>query len=117
MDEILARENLKQPVQTVVTLQFTNANIATNALRPFFAGNQTGGLTIGTVGNSSSLVLCGIQSEVSRAIRLIRTADVKPSLDVEIQMTDAGARIATLEKEVAALTARIAELEKSKQKE
>lgn len=43
-------------------------------------------------------MLCGIQSEVSRAIRLIRTADVKPSLDVEIQMTDAGARIAELEK-------------------
>jgi hypothetical protein len=78
-DEVLARPTLKQPVSVVVPLQNTNATIATNALRPFFAqaggAGGAGGLTLGTTGTNNALLITGIQSQVADAIRLLRKVD------------------------------------------
>jgi hypothetical protein len=76
-DEVLARPTLKQPVSVVVPLQNTNAAVATNALRPFFAqaGGAGAGLTIGTTGANNALLFTGIQSQVADAIRIVRRVD------------------------------------------
>ena len=86
-EEILARPGLRVPVTTVVQLKHINAVIATNALRPFFAssGGPTSALTIGNIGNNTSLLLSGMQDQVAAAIGLLATADVpeRPELDWE----------------------------------
>lgn len=104
--DILARPNLKIMVTTVVPLQHTNATIATNALRPFFAstgGPSGGSLTLGNVGNNTSLLLSGMQDQVAAALRLIQACDVAPPAD---QLPP------SLADRVEALERRIAELER-----
>jgi general secretion pathway protein D len=68
------------PILTTVPLKNINANIATNALRPFFAAagaaaGQAGGLTFGTAGNNTSLLLQGFGPQVYDAVRLLQLVD------------------------------------------
>jgi hypothetical protein len=83
-EEVLRRPNLKQPVLTAVQLQHINANIATNALRPFFAhasGQMGGGISFGTAGGNRSLLICGFQDQVASAVRLLQSCDVPGNID------------------------------------
>ncbi len=83
IDQVLARPNLKVPVTVSLPLQHINATVATNALRPFFAstGAPTGSasLTIGNVGNNSTLLISGFQDQVAQAIRIVRECDTPPT--------------------------------------
>lgn len=66
------------PVLCRVPLENTNATIATNALRPFFAQAGGGGaimLQIGNMGRDRELILQGMGDQVAAAVRLIRAAD------------------------------------------
>ena len=105
--EILAKPNLYEQVLTTVQLEHINAQLANNALRPFFAstGGAMGGssLTIGNVGNNSSLLLQGWQPQVAAALRLLDECD-KPGTPTPMEE----AMQARIEK----LEARIVNLEK-----
>ena len=67
------------PIMTTIQLKNINANIAQNALRPFFA--QSGGaagassLLFGTAGNNSSLLLQGFGPQVYDAVKLLQLVD------------------------------------------
>lgn len=67
------------PILTTVPLRFINANIATNALRPFFAQAQgaggAAGLTLGTAGNNTALLLSGFGPHVYDAVTLLQLVD------------------------------------------
>lgn len=74
------------PVLTTVKLRNINANIATNALRPFFANagsTRSSGLTFGTAGNNSALLVQGFGSQVYHAVQLVRQVD-RPVEEVEV---------------------------------
>jgi hypothetical protein len=118
VDEVLARPDLKLPVLVMVPLKHINATIATNALRPFFAstGAPGGGgtLTLGNVGNSSAMLLTGMQDQVAQAIRLIRGCDVPPPPEQMEQAANSGERIQQLERRVKALEDKLAESAKPK---
>ncbi|MEO6597335.1 MAG: hypothetical protein ABIP94_21540 [Planctomycetota bacterium] len=112
-DQVMARPNLKVAVTVVMALEHTNAMIATNALRPFFAqtGVSAGGasLTLGNVGNNSSILLSGMQDQVAAAIRLVKTCDVAPpaeqapaSLADRVEATER--RLDAIEKKLAGKT-------------
>jgi hypothetical protein len=111
-EQILARPNLKMPVVTVVPLKHVNGTIATNALRPFFASTgaaQGGGsLTLGNVGNNSSILLSGLQDQVANAIRMLQIADIPGAPEV----AGAAERMEALSQRVAALEQKIAGKEK-----
>ncbi|MCB9887074.1 MAG: hypothetical protein H6838_16400 [Planctomycetes bacterium] len=79
------------PILTTVPLKNINATIATNALRPFFAatgaGQGSGGLTLGNVGNNSAMLLQGYGPQVYAASELLKLVDVpveQPNLVVEV---------------------------------
>ena len=111
--EILARPDLKVMVLTVVKLEHINAQLANNALRPFFAssgGSYSGAsLSIGNVGNRSSLLLQGFQDQVAQALRMIKLCDVEQPVEpykgqpLPQFVEKLEARIAKLEKRIAAL--------------
>lgn len=107
-EEILAKPMLRMPVSTVVELQHTNATLATNALRPFFASVGGAGttLTIGSTGNGGTLLLQGLQDQVATAIQLVREADVVPAPGTDMFAPD---RIAKLEQRIEALEKRLAD--------
>ncbi|MGE3171930.1 MAG: secretin N-terminal domain-containing protein [Planctomycetota bacterium] len=68
------------PILTTVPLQNINSNIAVNSLRPFFAQSgaatgSAGGLTFGTAGNNTSLLLQGFGPQVYDAVQLLRLVD------------------------------------------
>ena len=67
------------PILTTVPLKNINANIATNALRPFFAqaGAAAGAasLTFGTAGNNTALLLQGFGPQVYDAVKLLQLVD------------------------------------------
>ncbi|HEX5051197.1 MAG TPA: hypothetical protein VFZ65_05460 [Planctomycetota bacterium] len=79
-EQVLSRPNLKVAVTVAMPLEHINAMVATNALRPFFASTGAGSssLTIGNVGNVSSILISGFQDQVAAAIRLVETCDVAP---------------------------------------
>jgi len=112
MEDVLARPNLKRWVTTTVPLQHVNAVIATNALRPFFASTGAptgaGSLTLGNVGNNSSMLLSGMQDQVAQAVRLLRTVDVPPSKEEQATIFSQAARIDQLEQRVKALEEKLA---------
>lgn len=116
-EEVLAHPNLCMGVITVVQLRYTNATIAQNSLRPFFAstGSPSGGssITIGGVGNNSSILLSGMQDQVANAIRLLRTVDVEPPKELDISLAQKvemlQERVAKLEQALAKQTEKVAE--------
>ena len=77
-EEILLRPQLKVMVVTIVELKHTNAQLAQNALRPFFANgsHRRDGINIGTVGNVQSLLIQGFQDRVAQAIKMVQLSDV-----------------------------------------
>lgn len=112
-EQVLARPTLRQFVTVVLKLEHTNATVANNALRPFFAmagGQMNGqgpGLTLGNVGNSTSMVVSGPQNLVANALLLLRAADVPDPA----QAPDLEAKINTLIQQNSALAQRISVLE------
>lgn len=75
--EVEAYANLKAiPIMTSVSLQHTNATVANNALRPFFASaGGVSGLTLGNVGNNRDMLLVGFGPQVAAACRLLKLVD------------------------------------------
>ncbi len=114
-EEILLRPSLRTPVTTTISLKHINANIATNALRPFFAqaGMPAGGagLTFGTAGSNDRILISGFQNDVARAIELVRAND-QPPVNKAAAPSPAGAQLDDLAKKVEALEKRIEALEK-----
>ncbi|MFK7739678.1 MAG: secretin N-terminal domain-containing protein [Planctomycetota bacterium] len=82
------------PILTTVPLDNINAQLANNALRPFFASAGAangGGLQIGNVGNKSALLLMGFGPQVYAAVELLRLVDVatdEPNLVVQVVVLD-----------------------------
>lgn len=79
------------PILTTVPLENINAQLANNALRPFFAstgGAQAGSsLLIGNVGNKSALLLQGFGPQVYAAVELLKLVDQptdEPNLVVQV---------------------------------
>jgi type II secretory pathway component GspD/PulD (secretin) len=106
VDDVLARPQLRMFVTTTLLLKNINANIATNALRPFLAvgGNaNTASLTLGTAGSNNGLVLAGFQDQVAAVIRMIRNLDDGAAKE----HAQGDERIAELERRIAALEARL----------
>ena len=111
-EQVLARPMLRSVVTTVYTLKHTNAQIANNALRPFYASssssqNAAASLLIGNVGNKSSLILTGPQFMVASALQLLQEADVP---DTELPELLEG-RLRELSKTCTALLERLEALE------
>ena len=65
------------PIVTLVSLHGINPTIATNTLRPFFAGTSPSqaNLTLGNLGNSTDLLLQGFGPQVAAACRMLQLAD------------------------------------------
>lgn len=103
--EVLARPRLRHWVTVAYNLKHINAVIASNSLRPFFASSSNhSSLTIGSVGNSATLLLCGPQDSVAGALALLQIADVAQGEAASEQQ----ARIEQLSKQVAELAQRLA---------
>lgn len=103
--DVLARPRLRHWVTVAYNLKHINAVIASNSLRPFFASSSNhSSLTIGSVGNSATLLLCGPQDSVAGAIAMLQIADVAQGEAA----TEQQARIEQLSKQVAELTQRLA---------
>ncbi|MGK0264501.1 MAG: type II secretory pathway component GspD/PulD (secretin), partial [Planctomycetota bacterium] len=79
------------PILTTVPLRHINAQLANNALRPFFAStggtNAGGSVQIGNVGNKSALLLQGFGPQVYAAVALLKLVDEpaeEPNLVVQV---------------------------------
>jgi general secretion pathway protein D len=79
------------PILTTVPLKHTNATLATNSLRSFFAitGSPQGGgaLTLGNVGNNTAMLLQGFGPQVYAAVELLKLVDVpieQPNLVIQV---------------------------------
>jgi len=110
-EQVLARPTLRQFVTVVYKLEHTNSNVASNALRPFFANNGNSNsamLNLGNAGNSTSLVLSGPQDQVANALQVLAAADVPQPPDLR---SDVDARIDALAKQNEQLLKRITALE------
>lgn len=88
-EQVLARPTLRQFVSVVYTLKHTRADVANNALRPFFAasGNSVGSLNLGNVGNQTSILLSGPQDLVANALLLLQSADVPQPPEAKTDLT------------------------------
>ena len=69
------------PIITTAILKHINAQLATSALRPFFAtsggaGGPQGGVLLGNTGNNSSLLLQGFGPQVFDALTLLKVVDM-----------------------------------------
>jgi len=78
-------------ILTTVALEHTNATVATNALRPFFAAaggaGGPGQLAIGNVGDQRFLVLQGFGPQVHAAYQLLKLVDQKsPEADIRVDV-------------------------------
>ncbi|MGK0205923.1 MAG: hypothetical protein ACI89X_001106 [Planctomycetota bacterium] len=112
LEQVLQRPNLKVAVTVVVELKNINAQLANNALRPFFAStgghNAGGSLMIGNVGSASSLLLSGMQDQVAQAIRMLRLCDVPQPERIVHAAARSTTTVKRLEKRIAALEKKIA---------
>lgn len=109
--QVLARPALRQFVTVVVELRHTNASFATNALRPFFASTGSANsatINLGTIGNTTSLLLSGPQDVVATALQLVQTADVPQPPDARPEITQ---RLDALQRQNEQLAQRLAALE------
>lgn len=104
LDEVLARPQLRMMVTTSMTLENINANIATNAMRPFFA--QAGGnggsvsITLGTAGSENGLLISGFQDQVAAVVRMVQSLDAnaaKGKAATSSKIDELELRIANLE--------------------
>lgn len=87
-DQILARPTLRSMVTTVYLTKHTNAQLANNSLRPFFASvgsNGSSQLMIGNAGNKAALILSGPQCSVAAALEILRESD-RPAAAVDDQL-------------------------------
>lgn len=111
VDEVLKRPNLKLFVQVAVPLQHINANIATNALRPFFSGYGGGsnmpGLVVGTAGTNEAVLLMGFADQVAGCIRLLQQCD-KPLEERNPDLASLQQAVASLQNSISELQARVA---------
>lgn len=108
-DELLQREQLKQLVISIVPLKHINAQIATNALRPFFGmsgQNSAASLIIGNVGTNEAVLLQGFADQVADAIRLLRESD-KPMAERSPEMFQLDQAIKTANQQIVELQAQI----------
>lgn len=118
-EQVLARPMLRQYVTVVCNLKHTNAQLANNALRPFFAGyggNQgIYGLQIGNIGNSACLILSGPQFIVANALKLLQEADV-PSVtsphELEVKVSELAKANKALLERLELLEQRLTKLQK-----
>jgi len=117
-EQVLARPMLRRYVTVVYNLKHTNAQLANNALRPFFANyqsNSVNNLQIGNIGNRVGIILSGPQFMVANAVRLLQEADVPtPDNPHELaqQMQDLARQNKSLTKRLAALEEKLAKLSK-----
>ena len=79
------------PILTTMPFRHINAQLANNALRPFFAStggtNAGGSVQIGNVGNKSALLLQGFGPQVYAAVELLKLVDEpaeEPNLIVQV---------------------------------
>jgi hypothetical protein len=88
-EQVLARPTLRQFVSVVWTMKHTNATMAVNSLRPYFAGsgNSGGALTLGSLGNQTSILLNGPQDLVANALLLLQAADVPQPPEAKTELT------------------------------
>ncbi|HEU4419474.1 MAG TPA: hypothetical protein VFT55_11090 [Planctomycetota bacterium] len=109
-EQVLARPTLRQFVSVVYTLKHTRADMASNALRPFFtaSGNWVGSLNLGNVGNQTSIVLSGPQDLVASGLLLLQTADVPQPPEAK---TDPTVRLDALAQQHEQVLQRVAALE------
>lgn len=107
LDEVLARPQLRMMVTTSMTLENINANIATNAMRPFFAqaGGSGGGMsiTLGTAGSENGLLISGFQDQVAAVVRMVQNLDANAAKG----KAAASSKIDELEMRIANLEARL----------
>lgn len=94
-DELhLYRNQTGVPILTTVVLKNINATIATNALRPFFAGGGATGAgtpTLGNVGNNTAMLIQGFGPQVYAAVKLLELVDIpteEPNLVVQVQVLE-----------------------------
>jgi hypothetical protein len=76
--EVEAYAKLKAiPILTSVALQNVDATIAANSLRPFFSasGSASSGITLGSTGTSSDILVQGFGPQVAAACRLLQLVD------------------------------------------
>jgi type II secretory pathway component GspD/PulD (secretin) len=76
--EVEAYAKLKAiPILTPVALQNVNATIAVNSLRPFFSNTSgpSSGITLGSTGTSSDILVQGFGPQVAAACRLLQLVD------------------------------------------
>jgi hypothetical protein len=112
---VLRRPNFKQYVLVTVPLQHVNAQVASAALRPFFAGsNNQGGasLTLGNVGNNSSILLMGFGDQVAAAIAMLQECDTPQPPNPQTQPVQE--QLQSLAEQVAKLQAQVRELAQGK---
>ncbi|MEO6595570.1 MAG: secretin N-terminal domain-containing protein [Planctomycetota bacterium] len=83
------------PILTTVPLKNINAQVATNALRPFYAQTGTTGagasVTLGNVGTNSALLVQGFGPQVFAAVELLKLVDVPtepPNLVVQVMQLE-----------------------------
>lgn len=100
VDDVMVRADSYVPVRCVVPLENVAATRAATTLRPFFMSNgPANGLSIGTLGSDSALILQGFAAEVASAIEIIRTADRAATDEVR----RANGRLELLERRIEAL--------------
>ncbi len=110
--EVRRMRDVRVCVATQITVQHVRATVATQTLRPFFAGNGAGGsLNLGTAGNERAILLQGMSDNVAQAIDMIAEVDQPEPLG---KIEDD--RLTLLEKRVIALEEAIKRLEGSKPK-
>ena len=110
-DELLQREQLKQLVICLVPLKHINAQVATNALRPFFGmfgggNNSPAALVIGNIGTNEAILLQGFADQVADAIRLLRESD-KPMAERSPEMFQLDQAIKIANQQIVELQAQI----------
>ena len=104
VESILARPNLVVPVTTVVTLKHIRARNAVNNLKVMYTRGSGYELKVADSGSNATLIIDGMQNEVARVIRTIRSADIKESgeyaKDLQSRLDDYARRIRSLEKKL-----------------
>lgn len=110
-EAVLRRPNFKEYVLVSVPLQHINAQMATNALRPFFMANNQGNtsMTVGNLGNAGSILLMGFGHQVAAAIKMLQECDTPQPPDAQDQAVQT--QLQSLAEQLARLQAKVQQLE------